>query len=67
MSIVRDGYFFNPTCDICGEELPGEFEFADAVRAKKDAGWQSQKLPDGSWQDLCPECQNKPGDVFRKG
>lgn len=67
MSIVRDGPFFDATCDICGDSLPGEFEFSDAVQAKKDAGWRSQKLSDGSWQDVCPECQNKTADVFRKG
>lgn len=67
MSIERFDGLCTPTCDICGETLKDEFEFADAVQAKRDAGWKSQKLPDGSWQDVCPECQNKPGDVFRKG
>lgn len=67
MSIVSFSGMHTPTCDICGEALEAEFEFQDAVDAKKDAGWKSQKLRDGSWQDLCPECQDKPGDVFRKG
>lgn len=25
--------FFIPSCDICGEELPREFDFCDAVEA----------------------------------
>lgn len=54
-------------CDCCGEELPATRTFDGSVDAKKDAGWKSQKQPDGSWMDLCPECQDKPGDVFRKG
>jgi len=57
MSIERYSGLFFPTCDICGEELPGEFHFADAVQAKKDAGWLSEKNKDGEWEDTCPACQ----------
>lgn len=67
MSIERDGAFLNPTCDVCGDTLPGEFEFQDAVNAKKDAGWKSQKQPDGTWMDLCPECQDKRATFSGRG
>ena len=56
MSIERFGGIYTPTCDVCGEELPGEFDFYDAVDAKKLAGWKSRKLMD-CWEDVCPECQ----------
>ena len=49
---------FTPTCDICGETLDEEYEFYDAVEAKKLAGWRSKKIH-GAWYDLCPDCQEK--------
>jgi len=51
----RNGLYI-PTCDICGAELPKEFDFYAAVEAKKEAGWKSQKVND-VWEDVCPECQ----------
>lgn len=57
MSLERFGDIYTPTCDICGEELPGEFDFNDAVRAKKAEGWQSKKDKYGDWEDICTECQ----------
>lgn len=59
MSIDRFDGIFTPTCDICGEELPGEFDFYDAVNAKKSAGWLSRKNKKGEWEDVCCECQEK--------
>jgi len=56
MSIERHGDAFIPTCDICGEELSPEWDFYDAVNAKKLAGWKSHKV-DGQWEDVCCECQ----------
>ncbi len=47
---------FTPVCDICGAELPAEYDFSDAVAAKKAAGWKSKKIDD-AWIDVCPECQ----------
>jgi len=58
MSIEKFGGIYTPTCDLCGEELPAEFDFYDAVNAKKDAGWKSRKT-DGDWEDVCTECQEK--------
>ena len=58
MSIERFAGFYTPTCDICGEELQAEFDFYDAVQAKKDAGWKSQKH-NGEWQDVCTDCQER--------
>lgn len=56
MSIVKEYGKYTPTCDICGEELPPELTFEDAVQAKKDAGWKRQKT-NGAWEDICTECQ----------
>lgn len=53
--IDRFDGIYTPTCDICGAELEGEFEFSDAVQAKKDAGWKSRKV-DGQWEDVCDFC-----------
>ena len=55
MSIEKIGGFYTPTCDQCGEELQTEFDFYDAVEAKKAAGWRSVKETYG-WQDYCPAC-----------
>lgn len=49
---------FTPICDGCGDELADEYDFYDAVEAKKLAGWRSKKVY-GEWQDYCPECQEK--------
>ena len=54
-----DNYYqglFTPICDVCGAELPTEFDFNEAVNAKKDAGWKTRKV-DGQWQDICCDCQ----------
>lgn len=56
MSIERFGNIYTPTCDRCGAELPGEFDFYDAVNAKKREGWKSRKT-NGEWEDICPDCQ----------
>jgi len=56
MSIEKDSRMFIPVCDICGEELPPEYNFYDAVDAKKRAGWKSRKTS-GEWEDVCTSCQ----------
>ena len=56
-----DNYFqglYTPTCDVCGKELPTEFDFNEAVNAKKDVGWETRKV-DGQWQDVCRDCQGE--------
>ena len=55
MSIERFEGIYTPTCDRCGSELDGEFDFYDAVAAKKAAGLKSRKV-DVEWQDICDEC-----------
>jgi len=55
------GILYTPVCDICGEELPPENDFYDAVEAKKVAGWKSNLFkvegrPD-AWHDICRDCQ----------
>ena len=57
MSMQRYSGLITPTCDICGDELAGEFDFQLAVQSKKDAGWISQKNKDDEWEDICPNCQ----------
>lgn len=47
-----------PTCDICGEQLAEQYDFEDAVEAKRDAGWRSKKI-NGEWIDLCNDCQKE--------
>ena len=56
MSIEKIGSSYTTTCDICGYELPDEFDFLDAVNAKRAEGWKSRKV-DGEWQDVCCNCQ----------
>lgn len=56
MSIVRRGSGFVPICDMCGDALATEYDFYDAVDAKKAAGWRSVKDDYGDWQDVCPDC-----------
>lgn len=56
MSIEKFEQFFTPTCDICGKELEAEFDFYDAVDAKKKAGWKSRKDKHGDWIDVCDKC-----------
>lgn len=56
MSIVQSKNKYTPTCDVCGTELKEEYDFYDAVEAKKKAGWKSRMI-DGEWCDFCTDCQ----------
>lgn len=56
MSIENFHGAYTAVCDCCGDILPPEDDFYDAVTAKKSAGWKSQKT-DGQWEDICPDCQ----------
>lgn len=62
MSIERHGETFTPICDSCGKELPVEWDFYDAVNAKKLAGWKCRKIS-GEWEDICDECQELEADT----
>ena len=62
MSIESFGGIYTPTCDVCGEELPAQFDFYDAVNAKKREGWKSRKHK-GEWQDICPGCMAEMEDL----
>ena len=55
MSIECFGDEYILTCDYCGYELEVEYDFYDAVNAKKAHGWQSVKHEWG-WCDYCPDC-----------
>lgn len=57
MSIENFHGAYTAVCDCCGDILPTESDFYEAVNAKKDAGWKSRKV-DGEWNDICPDCQN---------
>ena len=57
---------FVPTCDVCGAELADEYDFYDAVAAKKLAGWRSRKIT-GEWTDMCPECQEEDNRMSAVG
>ena len=56
MSIEKTYSEFVAVCDLCGETLPPEPYFSDAVDAKKKAGWKSH-LQGSEWEDICPDCQ----------
>ena len=42
-------------CDYCGNRLPGEMRFRDALRAMGDAGWEKRRSGDG-WTCVCNDC-----------
>lgn len=45
-------------CDRCQIEAEDEFDsFADAIEYKKENGWRSRRLDDGTWVDICPDCR----------
>ena len=56
MSIEKIGGSYIPTCDFCGVELPEEYDFYEAVYAKKAAGWKSVGDNFIGWSDACPDC-----------
>ena len=62
MSIEKDWEgrtrLYIPTCDGCGAELEPEYDFDDAVEAKRRAGWRSKNIQ-GEWVDICPDCEMK--------
>jgi hypothetical protein len=62
MTMERRGGDIVPVCDICGEELPAEADFRDALEAKRKAGWKTDRLPSGEYEDVCPACQNGGSD-----
>ena len=47
-----------PVCDVCGESLDPEDDFYDAVQAKKDAGWKTERYDD-VWTDACDRCRQQ--------
>ncbi len=63
MSIERAYSYYSAVCDRCGNRLPGEETFMDAVRSKKRNGWKSRKLDAGEWEDICPDCQDEEGET----
>jgi len=57
MSIEKYGDIYTPVCDVCGEELDGEFDFYDAVDAAKREGWKARKNKYDEWEDVCCDCR----------
>lgn len=58
--IRKFGGTYEPICDGCGEELPEEYDFGDALDAIKAEGWKSVPPEQGNgctWEHYCPECQ----------
>lgn len=58
--VGRDIYV--PTCDCCGEELPAEYDFYDAVGAIRAAGWSIIPPKEGltdAWEHYCPACHTR--------
>lgn len=51
------GVTYTPTCDMCGDELPGCDSFPEAVQAMNDAGWIRRKNEHDEWENVCPDCQ----------
>lgn len=45
-----------PMCDLCYDTLDREEDWYAAKDAMKEAGWKQVKI-DGTWFDVCPECQ----------
>lgn len=56
MSIERYFGQYTPCCDYCDRTLPGALSFREAVRSKRNAGWEGRRV-DGVWLDLCTDCQ----------
>jgi len=56
MSIEHYYRQYTVVCDCCGARLPGEENFYDAVRAKREAGWESRKVNE-EWEDICADCE----------
>jgi hypothetical protein len=65
MSIVRTNKKYVPTCDICGDTLPAELDYYDAVYNKREEGWKSNQR-NGEWIDICCNCQQE-GNTKRNG
>ena len=61
MSIERRyGAKFAVVCDVCGDSLPEEYTFEDAVQSRKYEGWRVVREPrTGQWYDACPDCYPK--------
>lgn len=47
---------FTASCDICGEALPPENTFLEAVKAARRTGWKGQKI-DGEHENICTICR----------
>jgi len=53
-------------CDCCGEELPFEGSYSEAVIEKRKAGW-TRKRRGEAWLDICKNCSRIEGKpVFDK-
>lgn len=55
MSIERYYRQYTVVCDCCDHRLGGAESFNEAVRMRREAGWESRKV-DGEWEDICTDC-----------
>ena len=59
MSIISEYSEYLLVCDICGNSESYE-TFYDAVEAKKDNNWKSEKTGQSKeWIDICPDCRER--------
>ena len=56
MAIEKEYGKYIAVCDMCGDTLPAEDTYNDAIRAIKEAGW-STKNADGEWINTCSTCE----------
>lgn len=53
--IERRYHTFIASCDRCGKRLPGADSWTDALKATRNAGWES-RLVEGDYIDICTDC-----------
>lgn len=58
MSMQRVYDLYVPTCDLCGESLPGKTSINAARHAAKEAGWQHKNV-NGNIELYCTECKEE--------
>lgn len=54
-------------CDICGEEDKPRQSKGEAINRAKETGWRKARdETEGTWIDICPECQGKAAETETK-
>ena len=55
MSIQKEGKLWIPTCDVCGDTLPGKTTFNTALDSQRHEDWKS-RMVGGEWESVCASC-----------